>query len=204
MTESYNLISALKWFHLPKDALYPICWNNAPKKEAYGPHRSPEKPVQTKENHFVLFYNSMFLICKTLSLYHPRTLCAKFGWKCPSGYGEKDFKIWWMYIYDFIIISPWKRTWPFILTNLSHRCPILLCEKFVWNWPSGSQEDEFLNSSKYFCYFVIISPLGKGHGPFFYTNLNPRYRYTRVLCAKLVEISLVVLERKIKMYKVYW
>ena len=38
----------------------------------------------------------------------------------------------------FIIISPRKRTWPFIWTNLNPLYPSMLCAKFNWNWPNGS------------------------------------------------------------------
>ena len=48
----------------------------------------------------------------------------------------------------------------------------MLCAKFGWNWLSGSGEEDFLMSSIYFCYFVIISPW-KRVGPFIWTNLNP-------------------------------
>ena len=57
----------------------------------------------------------------------------------------------------------------------------MLCAKFGWNWLSGSGEEDFLISSMYFHYFVIIS-LWKGAGPFIQTNLNPFY--PRMLCAK--------------------
>ena len=51
----------------------------------------------------------------------------------------------------------------------------------------------------YFHYFVIISPW-KRAGLFIWTNLNPLH--PRMLCAK-VEIGPVVLEKKMKMWKVY-
>ena len=54
-------------------------------------------------------------------------------------------------------------------TNPLH--PRMLCAKLGWNWLSGSWED-FLITSIYFLYFVIISPLEKA-GPFIWTNLNP-------------------------------
>ena len=37
----------------------------------------------------------------------------------------------------------------------------MLCAKFGWNWLSGSGEEDFLNLSMYFHYFVIISPCVK-------------------------------------------
>ena len=54
-----------------------------------------------------------------------------------------------------------------------------LCQ--VWYWLSGSGEEDFLNSSIYFRYFVIISPWKKA-GPFIWRNLNPPH--PRMFCAK--------------------
>ena len=86
-----------------------------------------------------------------------------------------------MYFHYFIIISPWKRMGPFIWTNLNPLHPRKLCAKFSWNWPSGSGEEDFLISSMYFRYFLIISPW-KRAGPFIWTNLN--LLHPRMLCAK--------------------
>ena len=80
----------------------------------------------------------------------------------------------------FIIISPRKGTGPFIWTKLNPLHPRILCAKFGWNWLSGSGED-FLISSMYFHYFVIISPW-KRAGSFIWTNLNPHH--PRMFCAK--------------------
>ena len=55
-----------------------------------------------------------------------------------------------MYFCNFVIISSWKRAEPFILTNLNPTYPRILCANFGWNSPSGSGEDDFLNSSIYF------------------------------------------------------
>ena len=52
----------------------------------------------------------------------------------------------------------------------------------------------------YFHFFVIISPW-KRAGPFIWTNLNPLH--PRMLVPSLVEIGPVVLEKKMKMWKVY-
>ena len=66
-----------------------------------------------------------------------RMFCAKFGWNWPSGSGEEDFLILSMYFHYFVIISPWKRTGPFIWTNLNPCHPRMLCAKLGWNWLSG-------------------------------------------------------------------
>ena len=49
------------------------------------------------------------------------------------------------------------------------------------NWLSISGEEDFVISSMYFRYFIIISPW-KRAGPFIWTNLNPLHQ--RMLCAK--------------------
>ena len=47
---------------------------------------------------------------------HPKMLSAKFGWNWPSGSGGEDFKISLMHFaFHNVIISPWKRVWPFTL-----------------------------------------------------------------------------------------
>ena len=86
-----------------------------------------------------------------------------------------------MYFHYFVIISPGKRVGPFIWTNLNPLHPRMLCAKFGWNWLSGSGDEDFLISSMYFHYFVIISPW-KRVGPFIWTNLNSLH--PRMLCAK--------------------
>ena len=39
-----------------------------------------------------------------------------------------------MYFQYFVIISPWKRVWPFIWANLHPIPPRMLCANFGWNW----------------------------------------------------------------------
>ena len=72
----------------------------------------------------------------------------------------------------FIIITCSKRTGPFIWTNLNPLRLRMHRTKFGWNWLSGSREEDFLISSMYFHYFVIISPWKRAE-PFIWTNLNP-------------------------------
>ena len=54
-----------------------------------------------------------------------------------------------MYFRFFIIISPWKRAWDFIWTNLNLN-PLhlwMICAKFDRNWPcSSGEEDENVKS----------------------------------------------------------
>ena len=80
----------------------------------------------------------------------------------------------------FVIISPLKRTWPFIWTNLNSPYSRMISIKFDWNWPAGSGED-FKKISVYFYYFAIISPCRRVL-PFIWTNLNPLP--PRMICGK--------------------
>ena len=89
---------------------------------------------------------------------NPKMLCAKFCWNWPSVLEKKIFLISSMYFRYFVIISPWKRTGPFIWTNLNPLHPRMLCAKFGWYWLSGSGEEFFLISSMYLHYFLIICP----------------------------------------------
>ena len=51
------------------------------------------------------------------------------------------------YFHYFVIISPWKRAWPFIWTKVNPHHPRMLCAKFSLNWLSGSgEEDENVKS----------------------------------------------------------
>ena len=62
-----------------------------------------------------------------------------------------------MYFRNFVIISPWKRTGPFIYMNLNPLWPRMPCAKFGWNWP---REDDFSNLLMYFRNY-LLSPFGK-------------------------------------------
>ena len=72
-----------------------------------------------------------------------------------------------VYFPYFVVISPLKRAWPFIWTNLNPFHQRMLCVKVDWNWLIGSWEEDFKILSMYFCYCVNISPLGKAFGPSF-------------------------------------
>jgi hypothetical protein len=69
----------------------------------------------------------------------------------------------------FVIISPLNRTWPFICTNLNSLHPRIICTKFDWIWPAGSEEEDLKKFSVYFYSFAIISPWRRAI-PFIWTN----------------------------------
>ena len=62
----------------------------------------------------------------------------------------------------------------------------MLCAKIIWNWLSGSGEEDFLISSMYFLLFRNYLPLEKG-GPIIWRNLNPLH--PRCIVPILVEIG---------------
>ena len=73
---------------------------------------------------------------------HPRMLCGTFGLICSSGTWEENFKFCKCIFCYFVIFSPWKRAGLFIWTNLNPLHPRMLCAKFGWNLPSGSEEED--------------------------------------------------------------
>ena len=84
------------------------------------------------------------------------------------------------YFCYFVIISPWKRTWPIIWTNLNSLHPRMLCAKLRWNWPCGSGEFFFLNFINIYLLFHNCLPLRKVMN--LHSNLNSHY--PRLLWAK--------------------
>ena len=77
-----------------------------------------------------------------LNLLHPRMLCARFGWNCPSSSGERGFLISTIYCRYFVIISPWQKGGVLYLHKLESPPPKDLCAKFGWYWPSGIGEED--------------------------------------------------------------
>ena len=65
-----------------------------------------------------------------LNPHNPRMLWAKFGWNWPCDSWKHNFFSLSMYFRYFVIISPWKRAWPFIRRNVSPHHPSMLCAKF--------------------------------------------------------------------------
>ena len=133
-------------------------------------------------------------IWTNLRLHHPRMLCAKFGWNWPCDSWEEDFYSSSIYFCYSVVISPWKRAVPFIRINMNPHHRRMLCAKFVWNWPSGSEEEDF-SSPQYIFVISLWYPLKKGRGPSFEQTWIPITQGCLVLSS--VEISQVVLKKKI-------
>ena len=120
----------------------------------------------------------MVVNLKTLNPYHPGTICAKFGWNWFRG---RFLKILSMYYHYFVIISSWKRVWPFIWIYFYSLHPMVLCVKFGWNWPSGSEEDlNFVNHYAFSLFYNSIFPWKRAL-PFIWWNLNSFHQ--RMVCA---------------------
>jgi hypothetical protein len=70
------------------------------------------------------------------------------------------------HFYIFVIISPLKRTRPFIWTNLNCLNPRIIYTKFDWIWPAGSGEEDFCLC---ICTLLLLSAFGEGWSPSFET-----------------------------------
>ena len=75
----------------------------------------------------------------------------------------------------------------------------MLCVKFGWNSPHGSEEESFKILLMYFCYFVLI--FGKGNGPSFEEIWIPFSQ--KCFVPSLVDIRPMVFEKKMKIWKIY-
>jgi hypothetical protein len=95
----------------------------------------------------------------------------------------------------FVIISPLKRTWPFIWTNLDSLHPRIICIKFDWIWPAGSGEEDFFFIQ---CIFTLLlsPPLREGLSPSFEQTWIPSPQGWFV--PSLVKIGQVVLKKFFK------
>ena len=81
-------------------------------------------------------------ICTNLNPLYSRMLCTKFGWNWQSGSGIEDFWKFFPIIFNIsLIISPWRKAWLFICTNLKPLYSKMLYAKLGWNWSSGSGGD---------------------------------------------------------------
>ena len=89
-----------------------------------------------------------------------------------------------------------------IWSNLNPLYPRMLCAKFGWNWPSGSGEKDFLISSMYFRYFIIISPW-KRRGPSLEQIWIPFTQGWFVPSSSLTQIDSMDLEKIFKFCNVF-
>ena len=110
-----------------------------------------------------------------LNALYPRMHCWKFWVKIGWMVLEKKMFEFHQCIFAILYLSPLKKG----RGPLNPFHPRMICAKLSWNWRSGSGED-FLNTSMYFCFFVIISHWNRA-GPFIWKNLNPLY--PRMICA---------------------
>ena len=76
-------------------------------------------------HYFVIMYpwKKGVLHLKNLNSLHSRIICSKFGWNCPSRFGEEDFLNMSMYFLNFAIISPWKKEGALHLKKLEFPSP---------------------------------------------------------------------------------
>ena len=91
----------------------------------------------------------------------PKNALCQVWLKLAKWFLRRRFLISSMYFRYVLIISLWKRTGPFIWTNLNPLHPRTLCAKFGWNWPSGSGEEDFFNFVNEFSLFRDYLPLEK-------------------------------------------
>ena len=94
------------------------------------------------------------IIWTTWNPLYPRMLCAKFGWNWPSGSGKDHFL---KTFHHFVIISPWKRTGPFIWTDLVLNMQVCFVRNFVEIGPVVLEKK--INVFSLFCNYL---PLEKG------------------------------------------
>ena len=128
----------------------------------------------------------MVLICKISSPLHQRMFFAKSRCNWPSGSGEEHFLISSMYFRYFVIISPWKRAWPFICTNLNAPLPKDALYQ-VWlkltHWFLRRRFLNFVNEFSQFCYYLTL----KNSEALQLNRLNPLYQ--KCFVQSLVEIG---------------
>ena len=174
----------------PRLPLFTIQPGPVPEQEAFGPHRSPVKPVKInininsklwlyhsddvkrrKNNHLLFIITWSFL--QNLESLSPKTALCQFYISS-------------MYFCCFVIIFPLKRAMSFIRTNLNPLCLLEIGPYIL--------DKIFKISSMYFHYFVIISSWKRAE-PFISANFNSLAQGCFV--TSLVEIGPVFLEKKI-------
>ena len=103
-----------------------------------------------KRRKIIIYFMSLewFFIWTNLNPLHPRRHCVKCCWFWPHDFWEDFLKIVVNVFFSFfVIISPCNRARPFNRANLIYLHPRMICDKFGWNWSSGSgEEDENVKS----------------------------------------------------------
>ena len=154
-----------------------------------------EKKILKVANAFLLFCNYLPL-GKGLDLHIKKMnpmLCAKFGWKYPSGSGKEDYKVFnkvFLLCCNYLHFDEgvtFQLKWTWIIFTQWCFVPSLVENGPVVLW-------KIFNMSMHFYYFQIISPLRRVY-PFICINLNSLH--PRMLVPILVKVGPVVLEKKI-------
>ena len=107
-------------------------------------------------------------------------LCTKFHWNWSSGSREEHFQVSFMYNCYVVIISRWKKLWPFILINLKPPSPKHFLRKV---WLSSGEESIFATA--------FLSLLKRMEWPQSWPNFTQG-----CFVPNLVEIGSEVLEKK--------
>ena len=94
------------------------------------------------------------------------------------------------------IISPWKRVWPFIWTNLNTLHLVMLCANLIWNGPCCSGEDFWMP----FMYFHNIAIISTWKGSIL---LHLMSTSLKCFVSSLVVTGPVILMVKFKLWKVH-
>ena len=131
---------------------------------------------------------------------HPRMLCTMFGWNCPSGSGERILNIF-NIILKFCFHLPLDRSVVVHLNKFesppSKDVLYHLCLKLA----SMVLEKKIFKYFQYNFTILLSSPLGEGRGRSFEQIWIPSIQGCFV--PSLLEIGLVVLEKKILQYFQY-
>ena len=97
-------------------------------------------------------------LVKLWSPFHPRMLCAKFGWNWAQWFWRRRFLNFVNVFLQFHYYLPLERAWSFIWTHFNCFHPTMLCVKFGWKWLSCSGKNYFSILSMDIFYLIIISP----------------------------------------------
>ena len=103
------------------------------------------------------------MVWRILNLHNIRKRSCKYDIFRLSGSEEEDYQMTPPHFYIFAIISPLKRTWSFIWTNLNSLYPRIICTKFDWLWLAGSGKEDFLIKFSAFSLLSYHLPLERDY-----------------------------------------